>query len=142
MYASAASASSRGWPLSPRQNAGYRSGNPIRATDSASVVKRPVSPGEQLAGDLAQRIVTTDLDGAVVRLQHRFAGVPQAGLSHAKVVKQASKQASKHTPWGHTPCLPGRGWRGAVPPLTLYPSWTLRVRSKESKSSGRRPGRE
>ena len=21
-------------------------------------------------------------------------------------------------PWGHTPCVPGRGWRGAVPPLT------------------------
>ena len=20
--------------------------------------------------------------------------------------------------WGHTPCVPGRGWRGAVPPLT------------------------
>ncbi len=25
---------------------------------------------------------------------------------------------SQHTPWGHTPCVPGRGWRGAVPPLT------------------------
>ena len=25
---------------------------------------------------------------------------------------------SQHTPWGHTPCVPCGGWRGAVPPLT------------------------
>ncbi len=39
---------------------------------------------------------------------------PSAGLSHAKV----DKQASQRTPWGHTPCVPCGGWRGAAPPLT------------------------
>lgn len=29
---------------------------------------------------------------------------------------------SQHTPRGHTPCVPERGWRGALPPLTLYHS--------------------
>ena len=24
----------------------------------------------------------------------------------------------QHTPRGHTPCVPRRGWRGAVPPVT------------------------
>ena len=33
--------------------------------------------------------------------------------------EQASKQASQHTPCGHTPCVPCGGWRGAAPPLTL-----------------------
>ena len=27
-------------------------------------------------------------------------------------------QASQVTPWGHTPCVPCGGWRGAAPPLT------------------------
>ena len=34
---------------------------------------------------------------------------------------------SQHTPWGHASRVPGRGWRGAVPPLTPPngTSWTL-----------------
>ena len=62
---------------------------PTPSADRASVVKRPASPGDQLAGDLAHRIVAAALDGAVVRLRHGFAGVRRAGLEHCKVLKPA-----------------------------------------------------
>ena len=52
---------------------------PNRSAD-ASVMKRPVSPGDQLAGDLAHGIVTEDVDGAVLRLQRPLRGRPQGWL--------------------------------------------------------------
>ena len=53
-------------------------------------------------------------------------------LAHAPLLVM-----SQHTPWGHASRVPGRGWRGAVPPLTP-PTATAR-RERRTRRMGEDP---
>ena len=45
-------------------------------------------------------------------------GLPQPRRSSGSWLPDPLVAGSQHTPWGHTPCVPCGGWRGAAPPLT------------------------
>ena len=60
---------------------------------------KPGSPGHMSASKRPMRRVEPE----PLRLR-------RTGLS------DAAKAGEQHTPWGHTPCVPCGGWRGAAPP--------------------------
>ena len=49
-----------------------------------------------------------------------FRAVPREAVSVAppRAGFRLLRSISQRTPWGHTPCVPCGGWRGAAPPLT------------------------
>ena len=49
---------------------------------------------------------------------------------------------SQHTPWGHTPCVPCGGWRGALPPLTPPPATAHRERWTRERGGACRVARQ
>ncbi len=82
--------------------------------DAVGIARRADHAGSPSRGPKAARACRGGQHGTVSR-SFRSGGRRLVGRSFRR---QASKQASKPTRWGHASRVPKRGWRGAVPPST------------------------
>ena len=116
------------------------------AAPASWVHGRPGIAGLHPAAGRASRGPLNGFPGALAGvLRHRIGGgrrrlseTSATGLSDAA---KAGERESQPTLWGHASRVPGRGWRGAVPPLTLPTAtahegrWTRRV-GEDSRQRG------